>query len=69
MTQAISIYFAKVIEDVQEVSLSPVATIDHRSFGITLKMQDYGDETSSGDYRSNEMSRVLGNTKYNQWTA
>ena len=68
MTQAISIYFAKVIEDVQEVSLSPVATIDHRSFGITLKMQDYGDETSSGDYRSNEMSRVLGNTKYNQWT-
>ena len=60
-------YFAKMtVSEPGEAELTQVATIDSKPFGITLRMQDYGNINSSN--RSQDQIDVLGNTPYNQWT-
>lgn len=70
MVHADTFYFAVMSEkEEQGGEPTPVATIDHTAFGITIKMQDYGRAaTVNNEYRSGEMNDVLGATKYNQWT-
>ena len=63
MSRAWDFYFAKMtMEESGDITL--VETIDHEPFGITLKMQDYGDVNNG---RSTEMNSILGNTSYVQW--
>ena len=70
MSQAADFYFAKMTTE-ETGSLSTVATLDHKPFGITLKMRDYGDvtpnESGNKKNRSREQYNVLGPTEYNQW--
>ena len=63
MSRAWDFYFAKMtMEESGDITL--VETIDHEPFGITLKMQDYGDVKID---RSTKMNSILGNTPYVQW--
>ena len=72
MSKADDFYFAIMTPVDHEEDLNTVATIDHKPFGITLKMQNYGNGT--GDMgitsynRAKQQVDVLGNTAYNQWT-
>ncbi len=66
MENAESFYFAKMTVTEPEETLNLVETIDHRAFGIVLKIQDYENINSSN--RSKDQVDVLGNTPYNQWT-
>ncbi|MBR2752413.1 MAG: LPXTG cell wall anchor domain-containing protein [Lachnospiraceae bacterium] len=67
ISKADDFYFA-VMKPVETSDNKPkvVETIDHKPFGITLKMQDYENINSSN--RSQDQVNVLGNTPYNQWT-
>ena len=65
LSKADTFYFAIMKPDDSEDKLSQVATIDHTSYGITLKMQNYtGTVTGSNCATQTE---VLQNTTYNQW--
>ncbi|MBR4462544.1 MAG: hypothetical protein IKS51_08205 [Erysipelotrichaceae bacterium] len=66
MSQAIPVYFAKVTVETSTDTLTPVATIDHSSYGITLKIQDY-ERINQSKNRSQEQLDVLGDTPYVQW--
>ena len=68
MTRADDFYFAVMSkkEETTGNTPTPVATLDHTTFGITLKMQDYGNINSNN--RSQTQVDVLGNTSYQQWT-
>ena len=70
MSEGSDFYFAIMTPQSEESTLSTVATIDHKPFGITVKMQDYEKlvNYSGTGYRSSEQVDVLGNTKFNQWT-
>ena len=68
ISKADTFYFAVMTPTIQEEEqLTQVATVDHRPFGITIRMQDYDDVRTSGDYRSWEQINVLGDTGYDQW--
>lgn len=64
ISKADTFYFAVMKKEETQDKLTEVETLDHKPYGITIKMQDYGNETTSGDYRSNEMSAVIGNTAF-----
>ncbi len=66
MSKADDFYFAKMTVQETSQTPTPVATLDHTAYGITLKMQDYENINSSN--RSQTQVDVLGNTQYNQWT-
>ena len=62
-------YFAVMKKEETTQDLEPVEAIDHKPFGITLKMQDYQKlkEYSNVGYRSEEQTDVLVELAYNQW--
>lgn len=66
MSLADDFYFAVMTPVDEDDTLETVSTIDHNPFGITLKMQNYGNINSIN--RSQDQVDVLGNTPYNQWT-
>ena len=66
MARADDFYFAIMTTSQASTTPTPVATLDHTAYGITLKMQDYENINSSN--RSQTQVDVLGNTQYNQWT-
>lgn len=68
MSKADTFYFAKMTVEEDEGEINQVETMDHKDYGITIKMQDYGEGTTSGDYRSKEADRVVGSSEYKQWT-
>ncbi len=66
--RASTFYFAvmKEKEATQEDKLTTVETIDHKSFGITIKIQDY--ENINSNNRSKDQVNVLGDTPFLAWT-
>ena len=66
IAKADTFYFARMKTAEEEQSLTQVETLDHTPYGITIKMQDYGNINSSN--RSQTLTDVLGNTPYMQWT-
>lgn len=68
LSQASDFYFAKMSTDTETMEVTTVSTVDSTQFGITLKMQDFGENDNLTSGRSAEMSNILGNTPYNQWT-
>ncbi|MCR4951984.1 MAG: fibro-slime domain-containing protein [Solobacterium sp.] len=66
MSKAGSFYFAIMKKDDQADQLSQVETIDSTPFGITMKMQNYGD-VDGPTGRSRTQRNVLQNMTYNQW--
>ncbi len=70
LARADTFYFAVMsIQEQESEEPTPVATLDHTAYGITLKMSDYGDTyKENNNYRSREMNNVLGATPYQQWT-
>ena len=68
LSQASDFYFAKMSTDTETMEVTTVSTLDSTQFGITLKMQDFGENDNLTSGRSAEMSNILGNTPYNQWT-
>ncbi|MBQ8160701.1 MAG: hypothetical protein IJ083_08090 [Clostridia bacterium] len=65
MSKAEDFYFAVMKPQTEETYLTTVATVDSEPFGITLKMQNYGNVGSNS--RSQEQTDVLQNLTYNQW--
>ncbi len=65
--RASNFYFA-IMKAPEETTneLTTVTTIDHSTFGITLKIQDY--ENINSNNRSQDQVDILGNTSYQQWT-
>ena len=65
MSQAADFYFAKMSPASSTQELKPVSTLDHTSYGIRLKMQDYG-TTAAGvgnngnNFRCVEQDDLLG---------
>lgn len=68
LAQASDFYFAKMSTDTATMDVTTVSTVDSTQYGITLKMQDFGDHDALTDGRSEEMDDILGATKYEQWT-
>ena len=69
MSKAEDLYFAIMEPQTEDAYLSTVATVDSEPFGITLKMQNYGNVVTAGsDNRSKEQTDVLQNLTYNQWS-
>ena len=68
LTQASDFYFAKMTVDTETMDVTTVSTVDNTQYGITLKMQDFGDNDALEDGRSEEMDDILGQTSYEQWT-
>ena len=64
INRASTFYFAVMKPNETSGELNQVSTMDHTDYGISLKIQDYGRGTTSGDYRSAEMNEVIGNTKF-----
>ena len=60
MSQAADFYFAKMTPTAAGTNYTTVSTLDHESYGITLKMQNYGQV--SGE-RSLEQDEVVGKQK------
>ena len=68
IAQADTFYFAvmKPKPAESEIDLTTVATVNSQPYGITLRMQDYGNVQSS-DNRSKDQTDVIQNTDYIQW--
>ena len=65
ISKADTFYFARMKTTEEAQTLTQVETLDHTPYGITIRMQDYGNINSSN--RSQTLNDVLGNTPYNQW--
>ena len=64
ISKADTFYFAVMKKEETQDKLTEVSTVDHKPYGITIKMQDYGDVTIGSSYRSKEMSAVIGDTAF-----
>ncbi len=65
LAKADTFYFAVMKKEESQGGYTEVETIDNNEFKITVKMQDYGRATTTGsNYRSEEMSEVLSDTKF-----
>ncbi len=64
LAKADTFYFAVMKKQESQDDLTDVETVDNSDFKISVKIQDYGDGTTTGDYRSNEMSAVVGDTPF-----
>ncbi len=68
MAQASDFYFAKMSTETATMDVTTVSTMDNNQYGITLKMQDFGENENLSGGRSAKMTSILGNTPYEQWT-
>lgn len=67
LSQASDFYFAKMSTDTATMEVTTVSTVNNNEHGITLKMQDFGENDNLSDGRSEEMDNILGKTSYVQW--
>lgn len=69
LSKASDFYFARMIENTNDKQIvTTVATVDNNDHGITLKMKDFGENEDLTGGRSPQMTSVLGDTPYEQWT-